>query len=300
MRGAGSAAAFLATLTFAGLLAAQPGGPPPAANPPPAERAAGAPLAPREDAATLADGARRQLLTRYVGEYVRRENVGEVIGYVQAVLALGLGVIGIATIEDDLGFGATSIATGAVSTALVGGSFLASRDTRVDILQVNSQLVGGGAALSLGLMEYGDVPPLSAFAGAGAAFVTAGLQTINFASRRASISKLRRHSDRLSDGRPSDAELDGIERDFEQGEMPISYQVLAIPYGVGAAVALAPALDDGTSDKERTWSYLFAGSMSLACIFALITPNLVPAYRDQATGLDVVAGPTNLDVRYRF
>jgi hypothetical protein len=301
MRGALSAAAFLATGAFAGVAAAQPRGVPPAKTAPAARPSVALP-APREVPFDSVESARRQALTSYIGAHMRRENTAEVFGYVQAVLGLGFGVIGAGTLVygNEPGFGGTALATGAVSTLLVGGSFFAPRDTRIDILQVNAQLVSGGAALSLGVGDFEDVPDISAFAGAGAAFTYSGLLAINLASRRTRTSTLRRHYAALEEGSATDRELDDIEEDFEQSEMPIPYQVLAIPYGVGAAVALAPAFDDGSSDNQRTWSYVFAGSMAVGCIASLLTQNLVPAYRDDLAGIQIAAGPTNVDVRYRF
>ena len=136
----------------------------------------------------------------------------------------------------------------------------------------------------------------------GAAFMYGGLKAINLASRRTPLEVLRRHRDRLNARRASNAELAGIERDFRGTEEPISYQVLALPLGIGAGAALMPAFDSKSSRSEKTWSLVGAGALGLSCAFSIMTADLVPAYEENLgiAGLDILAGPTQIDAVLRF
>jgi hypothetical protein len=143
--------------------------------------------------------ARRDLLTGFVGEHVRRENVGETFGYMCAGFGILLGVQGAFIFEDDQPLGATWVATSAVSTTTVVTSLVLSRDTRVDLLQVNSWMLSGGFALGAAISEdAGYVDPLTLLGMSGAAFSYAGLKAINLASRRTPLRVLRREPDTRS------------------------------------------------------------------------------------------------------
>ena len=255
------------------------------------------------DRETRNEGVRRDLLTGYVGEYVRRENYGETFGYVVAGFGLLVGIQGAVVLDDDRPLGATWVATSAVSTTTVVTSLFLSRNTRVDLLQVNTWVLLGGGALGGAISEDpGSVHPLTSLGMSGAAFAYGGLKAINLVSRRTPLDVLRRHRDRLNAGRASSAELAGIERDFRETEEPISYQVLAVPLGLGAGVALIPALDSNSTRSERTWSLFGAGALGLSCVFSIVTANLVPSYEENLgiAGLEILAGPTEIDAVLHF
>jgi hypothetical protein len=262
-----------------------------------------APFVTAADREARNEGVRRDLLAGYVGEHVRRENFGETYGYVVAGFGLLLGISGAIVLKDDQPLGATWVATSAVSTTTVATSLFFSRDTRVDLLQVNTWVVIGGLALGGGISEDpSSVHPLTNLSFAGAAFAYGGLKAVNLASRRTPLHVLRRHRERFEAGRVSNGELPKIERDFRGTDDPIPYQVLAVPPGLGAAVALLPAFDSKSSQSEKTWSLIGAGGLALSCVFSLLTVNLVPAYEEDLgiAGLEILAGPNEIDAVLRF
>lgn len=247
--------------------------------------------------------SRQNLLAGYTNSFVYRKNWGEGFGYVSAAIgAIGIPVAA-SVYDDDKPAALTWLVGFSASTAVVGASLFATRDTRVDILEAVTQFNGGVIMLGLAVADDpGDWPRLSTGAAAGVGFGEALLLGINSFARRTPTSTLRSHRDRLQQGPVSRAELAAAERDFLGADVPFGQGILALPYGVGAVVAVVPAFDAKNSSDERLVSGLIGGVLGLDAIVIALTPTLVSSYRanTQGVGLSLLAGPGNFTLRYRF
>ena len=246
---------------------------------------------------------RRSFLQSYVSAHVNRENWGEGVGYVEAALGVLLGLGGVGVLAEDKRAGATWIAASAISTATVAASLFASRDTRVDLLQVNTFFVIGSVALGLGIAEDpGSIPRLTSLSYAGAHFTYGALKAANLMSRRTPLHVMRQHGYRLHATNLSAGEFAKIERDFLGTYEPIPYEVMAAPLGIGAVVAFLPVLDPESSEAEETWSLVGSALLGLECVLSVMSVNLVPKYVDELglAGLELMAGPTSVEAILRF
>ncbi|HEY3498844.1 MAG TPA: hypothetical protein VGK73_29335, partial [Polyangiaceae bacterium] len=137
---------------------------------------------------------------------------------------------------------------------------------------------------------------------AGAFFVHGLLNAANVFSAPRARHALRRHRERLQRGKPSPRELKRIEADFLQSERPVSHGLLAVPLGLGAAVAVLPAFDDDSNGTEQTISIVGASVLALGCLFSAITLDLTSSYlaNIEASGLELSMTPSRMDLAYRF
>ncbi|HSU40947.1 MAG TPA: hypothetical protein VLJ38_15320 [Polyangiaceae bacterium] len=246
---------------------------------------------------------RQRLLGSHVHEYVRRANVTEGFGYGFWVFSTAGTVLGVATIHEDAGLGATWTIGFGLTTLAAGCSMAASRDTRVDIFDVLTLLDAGVAFLGVAVADDpGDMPRLSTAATTATFFAEGLLRSINHLARTSHLTLLRADRDRLEHGQLSSAELAAVEARFLETEEPLGPGVLALPFFVGGGIALVPALDGRHNSNEQTFSAVFGSLLALDGVFSLFIPSLVPHYKAglSTAGLSLVAGPGQTGFRYRF
>jgi hypothetical protein len=114
---------------------------------------------------------------------------------------------------------------------------------------------------------------------------------INSLARRTPTSALRSHRDRLEGGAVSEAELRAVERDFLAADVPFGQGVLALPFAIGAGVALVPAFDGKSTSDEQLASGIIGGILGLDAIFIALAPSLVPSYRNTVHGFVALRRP---------
>lgn len=248
-----------------------------------------------------ADAMRAKLLATHTNEFVQQKNRAEVLGYVFGVGGMVAFAFGIPLVQRDTGLGATWLAGfGATTTAFLV-SFGATRDTRVDVLEMLPPLDNGILGLSIVFAEDPPIPKLSG-GSYGAAFLAEGvLDAINSLSRRTKLSKLRENRDHLVRGTSRGA-FGGMERDLLGSDVPLSGPVRAIPFGLGAAVGIIPAFDSKRTGSEQLMSGLLSGILALNGLAVALVPNPASSYRRDldASGLSLLAMPGRIGFRYRF
>lgn len=246
---------------------------------------------------------RNRLLRTYVHEYVRRANINEGFGYFYAALGVYGLVVGAASWKTDRGLAAAWTVGFGASTLAFGASLAASRDTRVDFFAPLASLNTGIATLGAAVAnDPGPLPRLSMASASGAFFVLAFMDTVNALAHESKLSTLRSERDRLDAGNVSAAELRVTEHDFLGTDVPFGSGAHAAPLGLGGALAFVPAFGKQYTKQEQTAAAITGSVLILGGVLTLLTPNLVPHYKNtlSTSGLSLLASPANVGFRYRF
>ena len=287
--------------------------PPSASAPAPAPAPASAAAPPSTPSPPVVDGAweerakaqalRQTILRAYVRESIRRRQAAEDFGY-GGVIFDGIGIgVGAAVWSHDRPFGVTYVAGYSAAIAAFGLSWLAERDTRADEVEALATYGTGVAYLGLAVADDpGSIPRLSTASAAGAYFTVALLQSINSLARKTRTSTLRARKNALSQPCLDEREFRITEQAFLDTDVPIRQGVMAAPLGIGAGMALIPAIDGHHTNSEATAAAIIAGLVGLSATLTALTPNLVPSYIDQMRPrtLTLTASPMRFELRYRF
>jgi hypothetical protein len=288
-------------------------GPPsaPASAPAPAPEAvpapSSAPSPPVVDAAweqrAKAQALRQTILRAYVRESIRRRQAAEDFGY-GSIIFDGIGVgVGAVVWSQDRPLGVTYVAGYGAAIAAFGLSWLAERDTRADEVEALTTYGTGVTYLGFAVAEDpGSIPRLSTASAAGAYFTVALLQSINSLARKTRTSTLRARKNALSQPCLDEREFRITEQAFLDTDVPIRQGVMAAPLGIGAGMALIPAIDGHHTNSEATAAAIIGGLVGLSATLTALTPNLVPSYIEQVRprALTITASPMRFDLRYRF